>query len=392
MTEPFPKFAPMSTNWDGYDVPALWAMVESEQDWANREQVQAWMRMHDLLVSHQENLQRIRKAVADRWPPEGSGAARQVLARLDDLVSAAQTGSYAARSNASALSLLTDSLLEAKADIEPLHAQWQTAPPNQREGLNRQARAIMAQTDKRVAEHGNQFQAPPDVGPLSDEHWRPDPAQPEKSSTPARQLMVPPLEDAPERRSSSISATQGGGPGSSGPPRGLTSSSDPGPGVGPEPALTSTPPRQSIAREPAQDAATATAPIATHEASLDNVNPVMGRVKGLPTSPYDYANPRSNITDEGADLRTRGVPPVQGRQTLTYSGQPTQEGVWSAGGLIGAGLGGTRATGSNTIRNDYPADEVWQQPAGVAPIIKPDPVPDPKKAFDPGPNVIGGRR
>lgn len=93
MTEPrYSNFAPVPTNWNDFDVPALCAMVESEQEWANREQVVAWMRMHDLLVSHQENLQRIKQGVADRWPPVGSRATRRVLARLGQIIDSAQEG------------------------------------------------------------------------------------------------------------------------------------------------------------------------------------------------------------------------------------------------------------------------------------------------------------
>jgi hypothetical protein len=83
-------FNPVLMNWDEYDVPAIWAMVEPEQESANREQVSAWLRTSQMLASHQANLQTVRDRLTDRWPPEGSAAARQFLSKLDALVGAAR--------------------------------------------------------------------------------------------------------------------------------------------------------------------------------------------------------------------------------------------------------------------------------------------------------------
>jgi len=69
------------------------------------------------------------------------------------------------------------------------------------------------------------------------------------------------------------------------------------------------------------------------------------------------------------------------------TGEPMEGGLLGGGG---PGAGGVRPLG--TRRRQYPADEEWEMPDGVPPVIKPSPPPDPRTAFDPGPNVIGGSR
>ena len=62
------------------------------------------------------------------------------------------------------------------------------------------------------------------------------------------------------------------------------------------------------------------------------------------------------------------------------------------GGMFGGGRGAGGSRSLGTRRRQYPADEEWETPAGVQSVIKPLPPPDPKTAFDPGPNVIGLNR
>jgi hypothetical protein len=60
-------------------------------------------------------------------------------------------------------------------------------------------------------------------------------------------------------------------------------------------------------------------------------------------------------------------------------------------GLVGGGLGPAGPRTAESDRRQYPADEEWEMPSGVEPVIKPGLEPDPRIAFDPGPNVIGLR-
>jgi hypothetical protein len=386
MTQPN-NFIPVSINWDAYDVPTLWSMVEPEQDWANREQVRAWMRMHDMLVAHQENLQRIRDGLSERWPTEGSAAGRAFLGRLNTMIKSAQDASYAARSNASALNLLTDALLEARSGIEPLHRAWQSGTPEQQAGLNQQARAVMAQADGRVAEHGNQFAPPPDVPQSSFERWQPDPGKP-RSSEDSQRWVVPPLEGLPSDFGASESprVQTGGGMVD------LVSNPHSSPGL----ALTGSP----VPAAPSGLGPMALDPSRARSA-LDpftrTVLPVGGVLAMPPAAggrlPGSWAGP-SGTQIAGPDPaagedRSRAVASVQVGERSVSGGPSMAESDQRTGGLMGSGLGGAGIPPSSTRSHRYPAEEEWDLPAGVAPVIQPAPPLDSKIAFDPGPNVIG---
>jgi hypothetical protein len=391
MTQPNYNFTPVSINWDAYDVPALWSMLEPEQGWSNRSQVSAWLRMHDMLVAHQENLQRIREGIVERWSPEGSVAAQLFGKRLDDLIDSAQEASYAARSNASALNLLTDALLDARSGIERLYRAWQSAAPQQQAQLNRQAQAIMNQADARVIEHGNQFTRPPDVPQASLESWKPDSGQSQESPTVPGRPVVPPLEASPAGDPDWVPASNG-----------TQTSSPAGPDSGsawgqasPKPVLSGTPrvlPTGSI--PPAWvDADRALMHSGPPAGSL----PVPG-VLALPPVVGDHqadsfaawrgtqGGGTGGIATEVPD--PAGAPVRPGGRGLT-GGRAAAESAPLTGGLVGGGLG-TRPLDNR--RPQYPAEEEWELPVGVAPIIRPAPERDPRTAFDPGPNVIGGRR
>jgi hypothetical protein len=84
-----------------------------------------------------------------------------------------------------------------------------------------------------------------------------------------------------------------------------------------------------------------------------------------------------------------GKPNVAGRAGRAAPAESTEP---MMGGLLGSGLGSGGFRSAATDRRQYPADEEWEMPTGVEPVIRPGPEPDPRTAFDPGPNVIGLRR
>jgi hypothetical protein len=116
-----------------------------------------------------------------------------------------------------------------------------------------------------------------------------------------------------------------------------------------------------------------------------------GRLPG--SYPAGGRVPNAGMDAMAVEESVHGVAPVQaGGRTPATRGVPAADREPGAGGLIGGGFGGGGPRPLGTHRRQYPADEEWRLPAGVEPVIQPDPEPDPRTAFDPGPNVIGGRR
>ena len=399
-------FASICVNWTLYDVPAIWAMVGPEREWVSREQTGAWLRTAEMLDSHSSNLQTLRERVAQHWSPEGSPASQALLQQLDSLISSTTTASEASRTNATALGLLVDALMEAKTEIEPLHEAWASAVTNvQRDKLNQQAQAIMSQTDSRVIEHASLLTVPPEyVLPTRDDPG--STVSPDSSgSTGAaiRPADIPPLREPPPFPARAASGSGGGGvrPGAGG--------VGPGSPVGPAdaPVWDSSPPvlaggsPQSTPPSGFGGRPEILGPTQFVESPGGRALSV-GGVLGPPPAASAGGGPRpATGAAFGSEPERLGIPsPVEGviggkpNALGARAGQPAPTGASEPmeGGLLGGGMvaGGPRPLG--TRRRQYPADEEWETQVGVEPVITPPPPPDPKTAFDPGPNVIGLNR
>jgi hypothetical protein len=387
MTEPFPSIC---VNWAVYDVPAIWAMVGPEREWVSREQTSAWLRTSEMLAAHQSNLQLLRDRVAQYWSPESSAASRILATQLDSLIDSVSTASQAARSNASAVSLLTDALMEAKERVQPLYDAWGAATTDaDRARLNKQAWTVMGEADSRVIEHASLLAVPPEYTPpeiRSGSKGRVPVDTPGRWQPAIRAAAIPPLREPPH-------FTQGQGTAPVG--------SDDGPDkASPRPM---DPVLAAGGRPPA---GLPTSSSADQEGSHSRVQFVAapagralpaGGVLGVPTAPARALGPRTSVggafggePGRGGPVPSDGV--IGGRPAGTArAGQVVQDGAGEPreSGLLGGGLGAGGLRPIATSRRQYPADEEWEMPTGVEPVIKPGPEPDPKTAFDPGPNVIG---
>jgi hypothetical protein len=393
MTEPFPSIC---VNWAVYDVPAIWAMVGPEREWVSREQTSAWLRTSEMLAAHQSNLQLLRDRVAQYWSPESSAASRPLLGQLDSLIDSTTHASEVARTNANALSLLTDALMEAKARVQPLQEAWATATTDtERARLNKQAWTVMSEADSRVIEHASLLEIPPDYRPPSmDDPGLPVSADPPGGTKPA---AIPPLEERGTLEARTApGATTGGAYNSS--EAGAGGRSDPSPwstspilaGDGPP----ATQPADSGGLADHLDPSTSLSTPTRHAPTVDGVlaappsssravgaRAAVGETMGIERVPVGPLPADGIIGGKPGSMTARAGGPVQ-----NVASEPV------GSGLIGGGLGVGGLRSSGAPRRPYPADEEWEMPAGVEPVIKPDPAPDPKTAFDPGPNVIGLRR
>ena len=374
---------PVHVDWSNYDVPAIWAMIDPERETTNREQVNAWLRTSEMLASHQTNLQTIRDRLAERWPPTGSGASRQLLARIDAFIEASRAASEVTRTNASALSLLTDALMKARSQVEPLYRAWQSAASQQRVELGQRARAVMAQTDAIVAEHGGQFVAPNQIWWISREGpgSNGEAATLGRTISPSHQTIVPPL------------STPSSGAGSS-PPLESDRPSDTELGV---PALSQAPSPSTAGR--------GTPPIPGYR-SLPKATP--GEPRAVDAVLELIPNPLTPLPPlRDGRMGTRGLAgtpaeaPIDqviraGRSKLSTPERsnplPETPRITEAplgGGILGGGAGIARQAGV-TSRIKYPNEEEWAVSKGVSPVLQLEP--QRKSRFDPGPNVIGLRR
>jgi hypothetical protein len=398
-------FASICVNWTLYDVPAIWAMVGPEREWVSREQTAAWLRTSEMLEVHSSNLQALRERVAEHWSPEGSQASQTLLVELDSLIDSTTRASAVSRTNATALGLLVDALMEAKAGIEPLHEAWSSAVTNvQRDKLNQQARAVMSQADSRVIEHASLLAIPPEYVPPTIDGPGPIVTPKTSGSTGAaiRPAEVPPLREPPP-----LPAWAAFDPGDGVPPS--AGAARPGSPLGPaDPSMwPASPPVLAGGSPPStptsglRDLPAASSPSQFVDSLGGRVLPV-GGVLGLPSATPSAIGPRSPLaTAFGGEPEHIGAPPpVEGviggkpkalgsrtGQATVGAGEPMEGGALLGGGL---GAGGSRPL--ETRRRQYPADEEWETPVGVQSVIKPPPPPDPQTAFDPGPNVIGLNR
>lgn len=376
------KMTPVYLDWTRFDLPGIWAMIEPEREGANREQVSAWLRTSEMLASHQTNLQTIRDRLAERWPPTGSGAARQVLARIDAFILATRTASEVARTNASALSLLTDALANARSQIEPLYSVWRSAAPPQRMQLSQRVRTIMAQTDAIVAEHGGQFAAPDENWWISREGIGPGngTASPTRTVLSSRPANIPPLSTNRGTVVVGPSMNESDGPtvGVIGDP---TLSQAATSGVGDRDAAPSQEHRYVISESPA-GRSTVVGGFLELEPSRLRLTPLSGDTRA------DGRGMAGTSSETQSDRVIRGSRSTVGsveRSSSSPEGSRITHAPWE-GGVLGGG-GGTPRRAVSAHRPRYPSDDAWETLEGVSPVLQAVPLREYK--FDPGPNVIG---
>jgi hypothetical protein len=170
------------TNWEGFDVPALWTFIAPEDSDANWVQVGAWRRACELIDYFKSELETRRTDLAEKWPPEHSAAAAVFVAYVDDLLDSMNETASRAYSTANALAGITVALATGRQRLEALYSQWQereqladsprlivdsTVPLDSvdsdwRDLLNKKAAALMRSTEEEIRQYSTGL-AIPDV-------------------------------------------------------------------------------------------------------------------------------------------------------------------------------------------------------------------------------------
>lgn len=118
-----PEVAHKNVNWDVYDVPRIWMMVQGEGNREAEDLVMAFNKISQYVDDTRLRLTDVAKQLALGW--SGSAAADGAQAQITEVVNALQTDVTAYVTATRELENVISRLAEAKASIRPLHDQWQ---------------------------------------------------------------------------------------------------------------------------------------------------------------------------------------------------------------------------------------------------------------------------
>lgn len=153
-----PSWTPLSClSWGAFDVPRIWDMVEREGNQRAIEQVNGFVFLADFLQDQYRIWREQRNRIAEAWQ---SPAATEFLKALDSYGEDLLSDAACARQTAYAWNSTVEALSNARSKIEPIMNEWNeaTKDPNSTawrytaDRLNKQARQIMVETDKAVAD------------------------------------------------------------------------------------------------------------------------------------------------------------------------------------------------------------------------------------------------
>ncbi|MEU7870164.1 hypothetical protein [Dactylosporangium sp. NPDC049140] len=420
------------TNYQQYTVRELWEMVAHENPAEHAEAMRGWEAKHSMLSAQVNNLRRLRQDLAEAWHPEGSPAAQAFLEQIDRTIEAMAGAQEAAGRAKTVYGKVTSALIAAQQRIKPLHdayddpkmawrsylAKTPAGPminalpdswtPNvnmpdlatdavlrqHREELDRQARAIMDDTDVKVTAATAQPLDMPRIRRLDDSAPPVVPSNPRNGRGNGTTSSVPPpVFDPPPPHLGLINP----GPGPATPPMTF----DPGPFLTRTPAPVLPP----VLMPPPPATPVVGSPI-TLPPTPRPVPPMTGRL--MPTNGLIERPPaRSDVgRTGGAALGEHGVIGGRGAGSVgrpgVSGGRPSRSAGRGTGRPVAAepgAEGGERLPGGGWRDRSYeayaqrrrsghkrPEDEMWPVEEGVAPVLEAPPA---ASTGDVPPGVIG---
>ena len=393
--------------WGGYNLPAIWTMIERENACTGADRVLNWQGLAEAVREQHRRLQKARGELAAVWPPETNASARDFLEKVDLLAAHMEHTLTAAENTRVGLQGVIEALGTAQSTIRPLIEERAAAADDlvprfvdhAEDKYDERAQRAMAEAEKAIAEHSAQIQAP----------------------------VLYRLERGQGSNDNDLGTTRSAGSGSAGPPSvgsdgapaggsdgavvqarpvpvaipeevppslaGLGSPPDGGaghsPGLGPGLASAAPlPPAMPVGGPAPIGVLPPGMPSAT--ANLPGMMPViggMGTAVGAVVPGALGALPGRNTSAQRRVPVGRAMP--SGAVIGPTNSPPGSTGRGVVGQMMPAPTG--RASDSATERTirGGAADETWGVDRGVAPVIEPDTTP---AYHDPGPNVIGWPR
>lgn len=421
-----------------------------------REQITAWRRAQQMLDQHADALRGFRNQLAAKWPPESNAASAAYLTELDRLLHAVTATAQSSTSSAVHIGHAADAIEQAHATLQPLHdeyvrneaklASYQsqldavgtvigavdgsviggiargatkllTEPPvdaGRQEHLLRQAREAMAIASSAARDASTNLQPPPEYIPpdvrvdqdTGAHLWDESPGGPHRSASiggSARQLDQSDLQPSPQQVSFPHSPQKA--------VRQLPEVQIPSvnddvpraPTHNPGPILSDHPKPVFSSHGPVLEEGRPEGPAINIGVPLDPIKVVPAWITGSPSKPmiYDSGWPQEMPTGAGglgapsagmsSIHRGIGIPnPDQARTGALQKINPVGGIVGQSGsGVIGLPpLSGQSSGEKKSDGARWDPDNPWAVEQGVAPVIMPDPV----RAVDPGPGIIGRDR
>ena len=110
-------------DWSGYDLSAIWTMVENETHEAGYAQVDLWHRIESTCRNHDGAVRAALAKLSESWPATPGSAAESFQNVLADLVDSMNDTASVAQTNARELTGLTDHIMDVKNQISMMVAE-----------------------------------------------------------------------------------------------------------------------------------------------------------------------------------------------------------------------------------------------------------------------------
>ncbi len=375
-----------ATDWTAYNLPAIWTMIRAENTCTGADRVTNWESLAGDVRTQLNALQEARARLAAAWPPEENDSARAFLDKMDLVADSMSQTLRRAEDIRSGLRGIIEAIGEAQTAIRPwadarlvasddLIPRWADHAEDE---YDAKAREAMRRAEAAVADFTPQLDAPPlfegagDIGGLGIEV--PEGGSGAGPSTPGAEALAP----LPGSGSSARELEPGSPAGS-----GVDLAGAAPPVINP---ATASPPAGSGV--PAAPGASLVPGAVIGAAGAIGAGGAIGGLPGRSGAPGRFG--QGGIGGSGP------VPPGS-RSPSTPAPSGPLRAATPAGGVIGgvppvmpgmgarpSGRGGTEDARGVT-RGD--ADQSWEVPSGVAPVIRPD---RRRHRHDPGPGIIGG--
>jgi len=155
-------------NWDAYNLPAIWSMIQNENACTGADRVLAWQNLATTVRDQHRRLLAARESLAAVWPPEQNTSARVFMEHLDLLAASMdQTLTYAEDTRVGLQGVIT-AIGAAQSTIRPLVAERAEAShdliprflDNAEDEYDERARQAMRAAESAISDHSAQIQAP----------------------------------------------------------------------------------------------------------------------------------------------------------------------------------------------------------------------------------------
>jgi hypothetical protein len=365
---PLPPY--VHTDWNRCDLPEIWRQIQPEDDYFTRMQERAWNRTYDLLDAHRAKLEGLFDGLAQMWPPLAGSASEAYLSELRGLIASVTQTSHDASGNALSVASIADTLMNARAKVAGLHEQ--TAQPYDAGKLNKEAAAIMADSDKATYDYATLLREPDlYTRGYQDRYSDPEPPRGELATDPTSPSSTETL------------------PGDSG----KTSRTDSVPPLATDarqdvrsPVLSGNP------TSPTLSSSSGTDPTAIKSSiNMPGGSPVTpGLISGLLAAPDMRRGPETYGNRLGKE--TALSQPAKQADTANKGRSSSTAGAAADGepehrAAVGPGaMGAAGARRQRRRRATGPAYTEWAMPKGVPAVLRPPPEPG---EFHPGPGVFG---